>query len=274
MRLALLIKVSLFSASLISSFAFAEDWKSMGAKPGEYSPKLEEVLGHWPPTGLKSVGNQATEPLKVNCIRTSGQELLIGFVQTQIVDATIEKIRSVLDGYSDYPELFDDLKEAKIIEKKGDFFTVFSEQRIPVPLVPNEKNEMVYTTHPLKEKGLSKDGTWVYEYRFKKSNNLKFNDGMIVLESLPSKLTRYVEYDFYDANWGLAKTFSGTKGIWKNSYEGLTQSDLAVKFKSEKPETPSKEIKKKTDQLSEEASKKFDLKDCVDWEKSDWGKHE
>ena len=255
----------------ISAWAEEVSWKSMGAVPGEYASKLDGMLSNWPPQGIKNLNS---DELKLNCIRTSGHELLIGFVQTQVIAASLDGVRKVLDDYSDYPELFDDLKEAKIVEKKGDFFTVFSEQSIPVPLVPNEKNEMVYLAHSLKLKGVPIDGTWVYEYHLKKGNHLKFNDGLIVMETLPSKKIRYVEYDFYDANWGLAKTFSGTKGIWKNSFEGLVQADLAVKDKSEKPETPSKQIRKITDQSAEEASKKFDLKDCVDWEKSEWGKHD
>ena len=64
---------------------------------------------------------------------------------------------------------------------------------------------------------------------------------MIVLDAISTHLTRYVEFDFWDAHWGIAKTF-GAKKIWQNSLQGLVQSDLAIKLRAENKDWDEKKV--------------------------------
>ena len=65
-------------------------------------------------------------------------------------------------------------------------------------------------------------GFRTYRYGLKESNHLRRDDGVIVLESLDAGRTLYTEYDFFDADWGVAK-------IWVTIKSGGIASKASIK---------------------------------------------
>src|SRR5262249_17999024 len=85
----------------------------------------------------------------------------------------------------------------------------------------------------------------VYRYQLKESNRLWHSDGAIVLEAVGNR-TRYTEWDFFDADYGIAKTLAPTR-IWREAIEGMYLSDIAIKLKAEHPDWENKEVRKESD---------------------------
>lgn len=208
---------------------YTTDAKITGAVESPYTPFIIKMIKTWPaenPADLASDKNL----VQLQCFETQGNDLYIGAEQIMTIHAPLSRVEAVLDDFKGYPALFDGLLKVEVKEQDGNRFLTYWEQSIPIPLVPNVKNHMFYVIDkpdPRKK---------IYRYQLKQSNHLKFNDGFILLEEKGPNLTHYVEFDFWDADWGIAKTF-GKDRIWRDNIEGLYQSDLAIKLKAESPDS-------------------------------------
>lgn len=194
--------------------------------PSQYSAPLARALPFLHPSGAPWA--MESPAVRLECYDTPGNRFFIGARQELRVHAKLQAVREVLDDFAHYPELFDGLVKAEVREKAGNRFVVVSEQDVPIPLVPNERNEVIYWVD-------ESPSRVTYLYQLRKSNHLTANDGAIILEALSPSETAYLELDFWDADWGIAKTFAPDK-IWRDNISGLVQADLAVKLKAEHPD--------------------------------------
>ena len=242
--LKLIFAILLVSPFMSLAHATEDLWKG---KLSFYTPVMEKVEASWPIQGLYLL-NEQKEPLKIQAITTEGNDYFIGVAQMMTIKAPLAQVMAFLDHYENYPQYFDGLKKAEILETKKEkdrnWLRIFFEQTIPIPFVPNDRNEMVYSVKA------SDPSHVVYRYQFRDGNDLISNDGMILLDALSTRLTRYVEFDFFDAHWGIAKTF-GAKKIWARSMRGLVQSDYAIKLKVENPGWDPKKVLNESKEFSE-----------------------
>ncbi|MBC7693530.1 MAG: hypothetical protein H7222_17320 [Methylotenera sp.] len=221
-----------------------------------YTDRMDALAKNWPPSHaadwLKKL-ESVERPFFIQGVNTPGNETFIGLIQVQKIHAPLAKVFSTVEKYSEYTELFSDLLRSEVKERQGDRWIVASEQHIAVPFVPNERNEVNFTlssrTAPERK---------IYRYQLIRSNHQKSNDGILVLEALSPNETLFTEIDFWDANYGIAKSL-GVNRIWKDSMQGILQSDLALRIKAENPEWKNERVKK----VSEEFSEKFDLEDFL-----------
>jgi len=200
----------------------------------QYTQKLIELLKNWPPKILDYASSSLDpNPVHMACIGTPEDFFFIGIEQWMWIDAPIQTVTAVMDDMNHYQKMFPDYDDIHIVSTDRNKIVTFWEQHIP--LFPNVKYEVTYIRDE------SKPGMKIYRYQLLKSSKLINNDGIIVLESMSDggKIrTRYTEYDFYNANWGLLKTIAPTR-IWKESAEGIYLSDIAIKLKAEHFDDPS-----------------------------------
>jgi hypothetical protein len=207
-----------------------------------YTPLVVELIKNWPPKDVDFV-KPLPQPVMVRAYRTPGNDFYIGAVQWMKVDAPLDKVETVLDAIDQYQQIFPDYKDIHIASRDDNKLLTSWEQRVPFFLAPNVKYTMVYLVDK------SSPTRKIYRYKLGESKDLKVDDGVIVIEADGPNSTRYFEYDFFDANWGLAKTLAPGR-IWKDSIGGLVVSDYAIKFKAEHPDWPnSKVLKESEDQL-------------------------
>lgn len=258
----------IFGIVTIAFLALPTAWAQAGDAPEKYpvttppggieSPYtqiLAQTLAHWPP---KELGDLAADslPVQIEALQKPDNSLYIGALQHMTVNAPLAAVVKILDDFGDYPKIFDGLIKCEVRARDSNRLLTFWEQDIPVPFVPNEKNEMIYLVH-------TPDPTRkIYRYQLKSSNHLKTNDGMIVLQALGDAKTDYTEYDFWDADWGLAKAF-GHDRIWRENLEGIYQSDLAIKLRAEHPDWPYERVMNE----SREGAKKAPIGAKVDSKK-------
>ena len=214
------------------------------AETSEFSTVKSEVWEHL----SKLAKKHSSEPVKLGhstieleCFNLKDQDLYMGFKQVMEINASIKRIESVISDFETYPDIFLDLAETKVISKNGNLSKIYWEQSIPLPLVPNIKYEMIYAYETPAHKQR------LIHYHLHESGKIKFSDGFILLKELSESKTLYIEYDFFDADWGPAKILGKNK-LWKDALEGLAHSDLAIKLKSENAEW-------KSDQIRGEASR-------------------
>lgn len=187
------------------------------------------LLETWPKNvSLKrAVPSSPGEPeVESQCFEMLKNPTYIGVGQRMVVSVPFERMVEVVDDYPAYVGIFEGLVRVAAVEVDGNRTVTEWEEEIPFPFVPNERNQMIHLV------STPRPGFKVYRYGLKKSNNQTKNDGVIVLEQSGKSKTLYTEYDFFDANWGIAKSF-GLDHIWKDSLEDLFQSDLALKLKAE-----------------------------------------
>lgn len=213
-------------AGLKEKFSILSD---IGSVPSPYRDKLKSLIATWP----KSVSFQKNQPAKVGeadieiqCYETLNNPTYIGVAQRMVVAAPFERVVSVVDDYGKYVGIFEGLKKVNSISVDENRVVTAWEEEIPFPLVPNEHNQMIHlVSNP-------HAGLKIYRYGLKESNHLTRNDGFIVLEAGRFGETVYTEFDFFDADWGIAKSF-GVDRLWKGCLEGLYQSDFALKLRAE-----------------------------------------
>jgi hypothetical protein len=221
---------------------------------------------------IEGVKSAYTEPLKVHlsagadeykekakalsdnillyCFSDSGNDLYIGAAQYMTIGAPISTVERVLRNFDDYSKLFDGLV-ASSAEKNGEEkFQLSTEQYVPVPLVSNIRTRMQYQIE-------KENGRTLFRYQLVKSNNLKFYDGFILLTPGKDQTTEFIEYDFWSADWGMAKML-GKESIWIDSLSAMYQTDVAIKMRAENKSLSDKEVLK----ASTATAKKQNFKEC------------
>ena len=220
----------------------------LAGTPGPYlSWVLHVSKGGVPPTFVfktkadtalsKLAGSDSTEaPVEIICLEKPNAPLAIGVAQRMRVGAPVETVQKVVDDIENYADIFPGYKQTKVLSKDGNLWLTFWEQIIPLFFVPNIKFEMIYLVNKTSPSRVT------YRYQLKSPSTLKYSDGVILLEGAPNNTTLYTEFDFFDADWGVASSL-GPKKIWTDAVEGLYLSDLAIRIKAENPTMPNPKIK-------------------------------
>ncbi len=190
---------------------------------------------------------QEDDRFQLQCLETEGNATYIGVKQLLDIHASLSAVDAVIMAINEYHDLFPGYKETKISDRAGTKLLTYWEQIVPVPFVPNIKYEVVYELEqPSPEQRL-------YRYHLHKPTQLKASDGFILIRQVNEHLTHYLEYDFFDADWGMAK-IAGKSAIWDDSVEGLIHSDLAVKMKAENPTWTADKARKEAKKLVDSKS--------------------
>lgn len=194
-----------------------------------YTRYLIQFIRNWPPRGFPrewDMHGLDTNPVQLECYQTAGNPFYLGLRQFMKVNAPLAEVEKVLDNMDQYQHLFPGFKDIHVVSRDGNKILTAWEQPIPLFFVPNVRYELWYIV----DKSLA--SRKIYRYQLKESNSLKKDDGLIVIQSESPNLTYYVEYDFYDADWGVLKTIAPSR-IWKDNVEGIYLSDLAIKLRAE-----------------------------------------
>lgn len=204
---------------------------NLGGVHSDYTELVLQIAEHYPTPAVQIAKPDPQKPILLRCLETKDHPLYIGLEQMQWIDAPIDRVAQAVDDIDRYTEIFPGFAQIKITRRDQNKWETYWEQKIPVPLVPNVRYEMTYLIDR------SSPARRIYRYQLKASKDLIASDGVIILERDPadSRRTRYTEYDFYDAHWGLAKTF-GQDRLWRENVEGIALSDLGLRLKAENPD--------------------------------------
>lgn len=216
------------SARASGSAPFAIDAPLEGPA-GPYAGALAKVARDWPRDDARLRPLAAGERVRLRCLETPGETNAIGVEQVLRIDAPLSRVTEVLDAFNSYAELFHGFKNVKELSRDGNRVLTHWEQIVPVFFLPNLKYEMTYLIDR------SRTGYAFYRYQLKSGKSLKYSDGLIILQADGAESTRYIEFDFFDGDWGLLKTFAPSK-IWHEALEGLFLSDVAIRIKAEHPD--------------------------------------
>lgn len=211
---------------LISIVAFLLAAPGHGSPPphGTYSDWLDRLLTDQQYEVLFQ--ETPDDSVKLNCLETEGRKYFIGVVQNMKVKAPIQVLTEVVSGIGSYAELFPGYAAIREVSREGSRVLTYWEQKIPVFFVPNVSYEMDYDLR-LEDPSLK-----IFRYKLHQPGDLKESDGFIILKKISDSETRYLEIDFFDANWGVLEVFAPSR-IWTDSVEGLYLSDLAFLLKAE-----------------------------------------
>ncbi len=189
---------------------------------GFYTPRISSLIA-------QVESGDAPKPqssIELTCYRHPSDKYYIGVKQVLLIHAAIEKVKAVLDDINNYDHLFPGYKDVRVVSRNGADLLTYWEQTAPLPIIPNIKYEILYHISELK------NSARLYRYQLYKPTRITASDGFILIRSVDAATTSYVEYDFFNANWGAAKIL-GAKKIWRDSVEGLALSDLATKLRAE-----------------------------------------
>lgn len=196
--------------------------EDLGGPPSRYAEVVTALAQLRGAPGPTAVGSS---PVALRCVATPGQPKYVGIVQRMEIDAPVEEVDRILADLSHYRDLFPDLVDAHEVpgSRDGNRYRTAWEQRVPVFFLPNTRYELTY----LEARG--PDGRVAYRYRLARRGELTHSDGAVVLEPAGPGRTRFTEYDFFDARWGLIPESM----VWRESVGGAFASDLAVKLRAE-----------------------------------------
>jgi hypothetical protein len=253
-KLSALISMAVFS--VFSQISHADP----GGVQGRYSEWMDRIIS------TKSydllVKEPSQEPVSVTCLETPGRKFYIGVVQNMRVKAPIQKLQEIVSDFGSYAELFNGYAAVREESRDGDRITTYWEQKIPVFFIPNVRYRMIY------QLSVADPNVKIYRYRLSKKGDLLESDGFIVLEKISDAETRYIETDFFDANWGILTTFAPGR-IWTDSVDGLYQSDLAFLLKAEHPDWNNRRVHDEADQTIDRMKSKPGER-CVAAKLADW----
>ncbi len=210
----------------------------LGGVKTPYTEQIIRLLKHWPPTGISE--KSFSEPLKIQCFSTPDNPLYIGMLQMMWVQAPLQRVEAVIEDAGQFKDFFPGFLESKLTPIAANRWQVYFEQ--PPPVIFTKK--IIYSMLYMAVQPTAK--MKIYRYQEKDGNYLKSSDGTIVLEEMGPNLTRYIEYDFWDADWGLAKTLGLGGKIWHENVRGSALTDIALKLKAENPTWKDIKIREET----------------------------
>lgn len=224
----------------------------MECREGFYSQKLRNLILHWPKknkpffeqrrqamaqlgrikqTEPNSVSRTSVPPLGkrliLDALRSEDDPFRVGIHQVMLIHASVAEVASALAKVEDYAKLFPDLVSTRLIEATPTTWLTEWVQAPPVFFMPRTKYRLSYVL------GEGGEGVKTYRYQLLAGESLTESDGFIVLEPLGA-YTFFVEVDFFNANWGIAKSLGGDQ-IWKHALESTLISDLALALRVENP---------------------------------------
>ena len=233
--------MSLFLILLASAVADSVgiDQKIDTAKDSVYTPKIIALIQNWPPTDLPSPSD-ATGAFWIEAIRTAGNSSYIGLRKRIFIRAPMAKVSPILEDFANYPSVHPEVQEVRVTaHEPGRWITSWVRDR-PAFFLPKITYEQIYVSQ-------ESQGRKVYRYEFKSGSAMNYSDGVIVVEAA-SEGTYVTSYDFFEGNFGIAKSFAEGK-IWKDSLEGYARADYALKIKVENPDWSLKKIQSQVDAL-------------------------
>jgi hypothetical protein len=198
--------------------------QTLGGVVSPYTAKLVPLIQ----TARTAAPKNSREDIILECLKSKESPYYVGARQELVMHASIKSVAAIMDDIDHYQQLFPGYKDIHVVSRENEDILTYWEQIVPIPFVPNVTYQMIYRLAWLGETEK------LYRYQLKAQTTLIVSDGFIYLRELPNHDTLYIEYDYFDAKWGAAKTF-GARKIWYDSVEGMAISDLATKVKTEKP---------------------------------------
>jgi len=226
----------------IAAKPYSIEEKIPGAKESFYSERISNVLKSWPPKYIPETSD-GPNPIWVRAIRTKDKPNYIGLVKRVTIKAAIERVTELIEGFEKYKELFDEIVSVKVKMRDQNRVWTSWERDSPAFFIPNIKYEQVYAIDS------SSPDKRVYRYQLISGNSVNNSDGIIVVEKA-GELTRLSAWDFFDANWGLARTLAEGL-IWKRALEGSYKGDAAFLSKAEHPDWNHDQIESASKKLLE-----------------------
>jgi hypothetical protein len=242
--------------AFFSLLSHGDSVQSLGGVKGKYSDWIDQLLQSKAYLSLvKDPTLPATrddqDPVSVSCLETPGNRFHIGVIQNMVVHAPLQNLAKVVEDIDSYVDLFPGYASVQVKSREGNRLVTYWEQKIPVFFIPNVRFEMIYQ---LGLAGADPD-TRIYRYELLKKGNLRESDGFIVLRKINDNETRYLEVDFFDADWGALETFAPGR-IWTDSVDGLYLSDLGFLLKAEHPDWSNRRCREEADKTVDKMKKK------------------
>ncbi|MBX7231623.1 MAG: hypothetical protein K1X29_06010 [Bdellovibrionales bacterium] len=228
----------------IASPKVVVELQDLGGVKSEYSEPLKKILLKWihQPEVEKPSPTKGSNAIEITCWSHAKDSLYIGVEQRMVIQAPLAEVSAILQDFNNYKKLFEDFADVHEVSREGKKIITYWEQKIPIPFVPNIKYNMIYFIQEI-----SPDSTY-FLYQLLKSGKITFSDGFIFLKKITENKVLYIEYDFFNAQWGSAKIF-GVKKLWQDAVKSLALSDLAIKVKAENKDLDSKNVLKKSKSL-------------------------
>jgi len=232
------------ACSLIWAEAKNYPWDvEMKGPQSVYTDALVELVRHGLPRPPPDLPGESPI-IQANCLETPKNEFYVGVEQHMIVNSAIPRIDTAISDFASYPKLFPGLKHVEVRSQDKNLWVIGFEQHIPVFFIPNVHYEMYYLFDR------SQSNRVLVRYKLKEKTKIKLSDGIILLEKISENKTRYTEYDFFDADYGMLKTFA-PGSIWESSVHDLLLSDLVIKVRAENPELNHASVLEKAKSLLE-----------------------
>jgi hypothetical protein len=189
-----------------------------------YTGWLNKLLKNWP---KRPPASDDVASLRLTCMAHGADDRYVGMLQQMTIDAPLSAVETVLDDVPHYKDLFPGVVDVHVLPgsiSTHRYVTVW-EQRVPVFFLPN----VVYELSNVVDKTVS--GLRVYRYKLRRIATMLASDGLVILEVLSPKRTRFTEYDFFNARWGPLPAST----VWLESLRSAFLSDTAIKLHAENP---------------------------------------
>lgn len=239
MRVPALLVIVLASGSVRAADAHPVD-EDLGGPPSSYAEVLRDIAARRaapPAEALASV-------IDLTCVATPGDGKYVGLVQRMEIAASLREVDSILADVAHYRDLFPGLVDVQEVpgSRDGNRYATAWEQRVHVFFIPNTRYELTYlVSHPAEDR-------IVYRYRLARRGDVTNSDGLVVLAAAGPNRTRFTEYDFFNARWGILPEGM----VWRESLRGSVASDLAIKMKAEHPARSYPEIASEAERVRRE----------------------
>lgn len=223
--------------------------EDLGGPPSSYAEALRDLA-----VRRASPPEQAlASAIDLTCVATPGDGKYVGLVQRMEIAASLREVDSVLADVAHYRELFPGLVDVHEVpgSRDGNRYVTAWEQRVPVFFIPNTRYELTYLVSRIAGERI------VYRYRLARSGAVTNSDGIVVLEARGPNRTRFTEYDFFNARWGILPE----RAVWRESLRGSVASDLAIKLKAEHPAWSHRESASRAEGLRRQAD--GDVERCL-----------
>lgn len=180
-----------------------------------------------------------TNLINVQCLVTASDQYYFAAKQELFINANANKIASVIEDFTHYSNLFDNIQQAKIVYADADLTTVFYDEKLPF-FLPNIKHHL---NHYIEDKlPMEKD----YLHKLKDGDVVQFSDGFSKVRQISQNKCYILEYDFIKPELGILENFPLSM-LWEKFVNGIILQDLLIKYRTENPTWDYEKIKSESE---------------------------
>jgi hypothetical protein len=194
-----------------------------------YTTPLLKIARPWPPEKLEFLAADAG-PVYIRCFKDPDRPDAIGFLQTTLIYAPLEKLFALFRDRESLPEFFREADRVELLKQDGNRTVTRWTEKGQLWFLPGVQSERSDVLDVQQLPGYIR---WVS--RLNHPGSLREYDSLIIADAL-NQVTRFARFEFRRGATWWQRRFVGASKLWEKTLRDAYQTGVIIRMRAERPD--------------------------------------